>query len=394
MKNIQDLRQHIAASSYVCGRCGSCRSVCPVYREIGWESAAPRGKIALAKEIFLKKKETKVTDSYGKRVLECTLCGKCEEICAAGIKTRELWLDLREDLRDRGMEHPNLQQIARQIEKTHNISTLPNEGRVDWLEDLDEVEEEVEIVKPGSEVTYFVGCVSSFYPMAAGIPQSIVCLLDKAQVNFTLLGSEEWCCGFPLIAAGNRQQVGELAQHNVDKVRSLGVKTLITGCASCYHTWTHEYPVIVGEDLGFEVLHAAQYFARLVREGELVPGSLDETVTYHDPCDLGRNSGIYDEPRELLQGIDGLDFVEMPHLREMADCCGGGGNLQAVDKDLSQAIAVKRVHEAAATGATILASACQQCVQTLQTAARQEKLPLEVLDITELLWRSFTGDNK
>lgn len=387
MRTVQEIKKQIAANSYICGRCGSCRSVCPVYREIGWESAAPRGKIGIAKDVFLKKDEEGFTESYVHRLLECTLCGKCEQICAAGIKTRSLWLDLREELRERGRMHPNYQLLAQQIEKNRNVSTFPNEGRLDWLEDLDEIEVDVE--KHGSEVAYFVGCVSSFYPMTAGIPQSIVSLLDRAQVEFTVLGGEEWCCGFPLIAAGNFRQVVDLAKHNIEKIRSLGVKTLITGCASCYHTWTHEYPGLSGEDYGFEVLHATQYLARLIREGRLVPGSLDETVTYHDPCDLGRNSGIYDEPREVLQAIGGLSMVEMPNRREMADCCGGGGNLQAVDKGLSTAIAVKRVREAAATGAEVLTSACQQCVQTLQAAARQEKIPLEVIDVTELLWRSF-----
>lgn len=381
------LSDQIAKTSYICGSCGSCRSVCPVYREIGWESATPRGKIALAKDVFLKKKEQKVTDQYAQRLQECMLCGKCAEICAAGIKTRELWLDLREDLQKRGLGHPGVKQMAQQISKTHNISTVPNQDRLKWVEDYDEVE--VDVAKIGSEVAYFVGCVSSFYPMAMGVSQSIISILDRASVNYTVLGSEEWCCGFPLIAAGNRQNVTELAKHNVEKVRELGVQTLITGCASCYHTWTHEYPMILGEALGFEVLHATQYLARLIRQGQLAPGKLEECVTYHDPCDLGRNSGIYDEPRELLQDIVGLNFIEMPHCREMADCCGGGGNLAVVDQDLSHAIAVNRVREAAATGATILTSACQQCVQTLQMAARQQKLPIEVLDVTELLWRSL-----
>ena len=121
MKTIEKIREQIAKTSYICGSCGSCRSVCPVYREIGWESSAPRAKIALAKEVFLKKKENKATDQYAQRLQECTLCGKCAEICAAGINTRELWLELREDLKARGMEHPNLTQMALQIKATHNI---------------------------------------------------------------------------------------------------------------------------------------------------------------------------------------------------------------------------------------------------------------------------------
>ncbi|MHB1407914.1 MAG: (Fe-S)-binding protein [Desulfitobacteriaceae bacterium] len=387
-KTKTNLEERIAEASYVCGRCGSCRNVCPVYQEIKWESSSPRGKIALAKDIFLKHKQDKMTEFYTQRLLECTLCGRCEEICAADIHTRELWLDLRESLREKGRLHPNFRHLGEQVTSTHNISPTANEYRLDWTVDLDDFE--VPEGKVGSEVAYFVGCVSSFYPQLAEIPQSIVKILEQGQISYTVLGGEEWCCGFPLISAGMSGEAQELARHNMEKVRALGVKTLITGCASCFHTWSEEYPVLLGEaeqELGFEVLHVTEYLARLLQEKCLMPAGLSETVTYHDPCDLGRNSGVYEAPRDILQAIPGLDYVEMFRNRELADCCGGGGNLQMIDSGLSQAIAGRRVGAAVETGASILVSACQQCVQTLRDAARKEKLALEVMDITELLWR-------
>ncbi len=396
-KTKTNLEEQIAEASYVCGRCGSCRNVCPVYQEIKWESSSPRGKIALAKDIFLKHKSDKMTEFYTRRLLECTLCGRCEEICAAGIHTRELWLDLRESLREKGRLHPNFRHLSEQIALTHNISATANEYRLDWTDDLDDFE--VPQSKDGSEVAYFVGCVSSFYPQLAEIPQSIVKILEQGQVSYTVLGGEEWCCGFPLISAGMSGEAQALARHNMEKVRALGVKTLITGCASCFHTWSEEYQRLLGEaggeaekGAGFEVLHVTEYFARLLREKRLMPAGISETVTYHDPCDLGRNSGVYEAPRDILQAIPGLDYVEMCRNRELADCCGGGGNLQMVDSGLSQAIAGRRVGAAVETGASILVSACQQCVQTLREAARKEKLPLEVMDITELLWRVLENE--
>lgn len=392
MKSRGELEEKIAAMSAVCGRCGSCRSTCPIYREIKWESSSPRGKIALAKDIFLRKQPSQMTESYIQRLLECTLCGQCTEICAAGLDTRELWLELRENLAQTGHLAPAFQQLSEQVESKHNISSTPNAYRLDWAEDLDELE--VLENETGKEVAYFVGCVASFFPQLSELPQSIVKILDRAQVPYTLLGGEEWCCGFPLIAAGLPEKAKECAQHNVEVVRALGVKTLITGCASCYHTWYHDYPELLGEPLGFEVQHVTQFLAGLIRDKKIPLHKIEETVTYHDPCDLGRNGGIFDDPREILKAIPGLHFVEMLKNRKEADCCGGGGNLQSINPELSQAIALKRVEAAEATGASLLVSACQQCVQTLRLGARKNKRPIEVLDIVELLLRAIEEEEE
>jgi len=382
--------KNLTEEALICGRCGNCRSDCPVFREIGWESASPRAKLSLAREIFALKSKTEIEPAYAKRISQCTMCGACTKNCAARIDLQSFWKDLRAELVAAGKAPDAYNALAENLKSRRNISTFPNADRLEWAEDLDEVPENLDRAE-GAAVVYFVGCVSSFFPRAAQIPLAIVQLLEKAGVNYTTLGAEEWCCGFPLAAAGHAGEIIEYARHNVEAVRATGAKTLVTGCSSCYHTWTHVYPGILGEELGFQVVHAMEYLAGLIREGKLVPNELEETVTYHDPCDLGRNGGVFESPREVIRSIPGIKFVEMATSGAESTCCGGGGNLQSADAALAEAIARRRIREAAATGASIVVSACQQCEQMLEKAARTEKLPLEVIDVAELLLRAVEG---
>ena len=382
--------KNLALESLICGRCGNCRTDCPVFREVGWESASPRAKISLARKIFALKNKQGIGPEYAKRISQCTMCGACTKNCAARIDLQSLWKDLRAELVASGKAPAAYKAIAEGLQSNRNISTFPNADRLEWAEDLDEVPENLDRAE-GAEVVYFVGCVSAFFPRAAQIPLAMVPLFEKAGVNYTTLGAEEWCCGFPLLAAGHAEEIAQFARHNVDAVRATGAKTLVTGCASCYHTWSHTYPKLLGEELGFRVVHATEFLAELLREGKLVPNELEETVTYHDPCDLGRNGGVFDPPREILKAIPGITFVEMATCGKDSSCCGGGGNLQGADTALAEAIARRRIREAADTGASIVTSACQQCEQMLEKAARTEGLPLEVIDVAELLLRAVEG---
>ncbi len=382
--------KNLVDESLICGRCGNCRSDCPVYQEIGWESASPRAKISLARELFAKNGEPKISAEYAKRITQCTLCGACTRACAARIDLQSLWQDLRAKLVTADKAPPAYNAMAGNLKTRKNISNFANTTRLDWAEDLDEVPDYLD-QEQGAEIVYFVGCVSSFFPRAAQVPVAMVQLLEKAEVSFTTLGPEEWCCGFPLLAAGQGAEIVEFARHNVEKVRGLGAKTLVTGCASCYHVWSHVYPEILGESLGFRLVHATEMLAELIKEGKLVPHELALTVTYHDPCDLGRNSGVIQAPRAIINSIPGVTFREMATYGEESTCCGGGGNLQGADPGLAEAIAGKRIREAAATTAAIVVSACQQCEQMLEKAARTEKLPVQVMDVAELLLMSVEG---
>jgi heterodisulfide reductase subunit D len=178
-----------------------------------------------------------------------------------------------------------------------------------------------------------------------------------------------------------------MAFHNLDAVQAREAKLLVTACPSCYHFWAHVYREALGEELGFEVRHATEFLVDLLEAGRLPlrDSSRQQMVTYHDPCDLGRKSGVYEAPRRILAQLPGVTMVEMAENLESSICCGGGGNLESFDPDLSQAVAAIRIQQAAETGAEAVLSACQQCERTLSSAARAERIRIRVKDITEIV---------
>lgn len=373
---------NLEREALICGRCGYCRSACPVYRVVGWESAAPRGKISMAKEIFAKKQAQVLTDEFVNRLSQCTLCGACANECSTEIDTRKLWLDLRRRIASMGKAPKAYEAIRNNLLANKNITSFSNDDRLEWAQDLDDPEQ----LEPraGADVAYFVGCVSAYFPQAAQIPLAIAEILTEAEVDFTTMGGEEWCCGFPLISTGFVEDSQQFIKHNVEKIKELDIHTLIASCASCYHVWKHDSEeVLKGYDL--EVLHTTEYLARLIKEGKIELNEMDEVITYHDPCDLGRNSGVFDAPRDIITSIPGVEFVELAHNKAASLCCGGGGNLQSVDSDTAAKITALRVEEIKATGATIVVSACQQCEQMLITAIQKAKLPVRVMDLSQLI---------
>lgn len=381
-KESGNMYTNLENEALICGRCGYCRDACPVYRVLGWESAAPRGKISMAREIFSQKHPQALNDEFVKRLSQCTLCGACSTECSTCIDTRRLWLDLRHRIAALGKEPKAYDAIRDNLLANKNITTFSNDDRLEWAQDLDDPE----ALEPraGADVCYFVGCVSSFFPQAAEIPLAVAEILTEAGVDFTTMGGEEWCCGFPLISTGFVENADQFIQHNVAKIKEMGIHTLIASCASCYHVWKHDSAeALRGYDL--KVMHTTEYLASLIKAGKIQLNELDETITYHDPCDLGRNGGIYDAPREIIKSIPGATFVELRHHHQHSLCCGGGGNLQSVDPETAAKITALRVEEIKESGATIIVSACQQCEQMLITAVQKAKLPVRVMDISQLI---------
>lgn len=368
--------------SLICARCGCCRSVCPSYRAVGWESASPRGRIAKAREIFALGNKSELNPEYVRRLTQCTLCGACAVECAAAIDTRKIWLALRKRIADLEKEPKAYRAMRDNLREKKNISNFPNSDRLEWAQDLDDPA--VLSPRTGAEVGYFVGCVSSFFPQASQVPLAVAEIFVKAGVDFTTLGGEEWCCGFPLLSTGYADMAKDFMRHNVCEVRKLKIRTLVTSCPSCYSVWKHDSAgELQGSDL--EIMHITEYLARLIREGRLSLQEITETVTYHDPCDLGRTSGIYEAPREVIKSIPGIRFVELPHHHERSLCCGGGGTLQGVDAELAAKIAKMRAEEIRSSGASIVVSACQQCEQMLTAAVREAKIPVRVMDVSQLI---------
>ncbi len=368
--------------SLICARCGYCRSVCPVYKSIGLESATPRGKISIAREVFPLKKHGKMTDDFVNRVTQCTLCGACSRACATDIEIRNLWLDLRGRINRMGKSPRGYTALHRNLVSNRNITTFDNRERLDWAQDLDDPEA-LESRK-GADVCYFVGCVSSFMPQASEVAIAFSEILVKAGVDFTTLGGEEWCCGFPLIGTGSADDARQFMKHNVERIKELGIHTMVATCPSCHHVWSHSAAEFL-DGYELKVFHATEFVLSLIREGKIKPGELNEKITYHDPCDLGRNGGIFEAPRDIIKSIPGVEFVEMEHHHADSLCCGGGGNLQTVDPELTNAIAAMRTKEIAQSGASIVVSACQQCEQVLSASIRKAGLPVRVMNITQLV---------
>jgi heterodisulfide reductase subunit D len=369
-----------------CVRCGLCLSVCPGYRDSLRETDSPRARVALVRAVKEGLLETP-TDEYSTAFFRCLLCGACTFVCPSGVAVDRIMELTRGELASQGLLPEALSDLDTRIARYRNISAEANDGRLIWADNLPTPP--TGLGKEQAEVAYFVGCVSSFFPRSYKVPQSFVQILDRGGVDYALLGGTEWCCGYPMFIDGELERARDLIRHNVEAVRAMGVKRVVTTCPSCFHFWKHSYPAALGveemEDLGLEVQHATEFLADLLETGNLKLRKLRENVTYHDPCDLGRKGGVTEAPRRILAQIPGLRLIEMAENRDSSHCCGGGGNLETFAPEMSKAVARNRIQQAADVRAGTLVSACQQCERTLANAARAERLRIRVKDITELV---------
>jgi len=382
-----------------CLTCGICADNCEVYSETtnpgtvyvgilkNFRSIMRRRHGPIAK--ILRQEEPTSTELklFSRGVYYCTLCARCREVCPIGIDTRSLGRAIRELLVSEGHYPANFNMMKDAVASTHNVLGLPNSERAMWVEYLPNPDETL-TKKTRAEVAYFVGCMSSFSPTVQDVPVAVAQLLQHAGVDFAILGENEWCCGYPLVWAGMRKEAEELRKSNIERITELGVKTAVFSCPSCYHSWKTEY------DIDIEILHHSQYILRLIREGKIHLKPLDATVTYHDPCDLGRNSGVYEAPRDVIRSIPGLSFTEMRFNREKALCCGGGGDVEVVDENFPGTIAKQLISLAKETGAGTVVTACQQCKRTMLKALSKEapeRSPQKVVDLAELVLKSVEG---
>jgi len=389
-----------------CTRCGECQVACEAFTNI--DSRNDRGREDLVSpsarlwelRAFLKGKRPGILSrlSGGREFDEsrlkdlaagayrCTTCARCVERCPVGIELRSLWLATREELAAAGYSPEELDVIRQAVADEHNIVGYPNVERASWVDYMVEAPEDG-YIRPGALVVYFVGCVSSFSPAVQSIAEAYAQTLDAAGVSSTILGEDEWCCGFPLLAAGMSRAAEEVKRHNIEKIRSSGAKAVTFSCPSCYKIWRDEYSIHLP---GVELIHSTQFLARLIAQGRLKPGQLDLEVTYHDPCDLARNAGVYEAPRRVLTAIPGLRLIEAKHVRKDGHCCGGGGDLEVTDVELAGRIADGTVRSLLDTGAHSIVSACQQCKRTLVSSVQRQELENEVLDIVEVVWKAVS----
>lgn len=369
-----------------CYYCLKCTAGCPS------APAMPYGPAQMVRLVQLGLKDELLESRSIWFCLHCETCGaRCpNEISIAGLTKalREMAMEEKGDVLQADAGIQALRTLGENIIKAHNISADDNSQRLMWSENLERIPDGLEM-KKGANTVYFVGCVSSFFPMTYIIPQAFVQILEETEEDFTALGGEEWCCGYPLLMAGMGAQVEETVRHNVAQIREVGPKRLVTTCPACYHMWKHFYPEILGEELGFEVVHSTQVLAELLDEGRIKLKATPRRVTYHDPCDLGRKNDLYDAPRRVLESIPELALKEMSDSRQDALCCGGGGNVETFNPELVGELSQRRLGQALETEAQVIVSACPQCERTLAAEARREKARVRVMDLVEFVWRAL-----
>jgi heterodisulfide reductase subunit D len=360
---------------YSCVRCGICRDwggwkeatlICPwISVSSGFEANYARGRLRLA-QAFLEK-SLPVTDSFLEKTYLCSLCGSCESHCPVELPTVNIFESFRRDLVEAGYQLEKHKALAARWRDTGNPygkkrTFIPLEAKADIL--------------------YFVGCTSAISANEIGI--STLNILKRAGIKVATLGNKEPCCGSVFLRTGQTKLARKVAEKTVEVLESARPKMVVTACAGCYKTIKEDYHQLgVGYD--FEVRHSTQFLLDLIKEGKLKMKKLNQRVTYHDPCHLGRHMKVYEEPRELLNSIPGTRLVEMLSNRENAICCGAGGGAKAAFPEQVLKIAVGRLKQAEETGAQSLVSACPFCYMTLKDALRKTKSPFRVYDLSQIV---------
>jgi len=342
----------------LCVRCGTCRSVCPAFEVLGWESRNTRGRIMVVKALREGlEPDSDVLDSLN----TCTTCGICAAKCPAGANPPMIVQEARRGLVSQGIMTEAQAGFREKVNESGNTFG-EREDRLGWLSDPNR-----EGLKEKAEYVYFVGCLDSYrYPEVAKKTFDIL-----RRFGATIL-PDEVCCGSPLIRTGS--DAGKFVDKNLDQIKRIGAKTVITGCAGCYSTLKKDYPP------EFEVVSVPEFLAEHLSELDLP--RLEMTVTYHDPCHLGRGGGIFDPPRKIIKAI--CDLEEMKANRENARCCGGGGGVRAGYPDLSLEIARRRLLDVP-PGVDAIVSCCPLCIRNLRDAGSD----VEVIDLVDLVERAI-----
>ena len=372
LKEVADIIKEAGGEELkLCYQCGLCTGVCP------WNTVRsfPVRRIIHQAQVGL-------IDFEDEDMWLCVTCGACVERCPRDVSIIDVMRAFRRSITELGIAKipDSLRITIKNISGTGNPLGEPPENRTNWAKDLN-IKEYTE----GTEWLYFTGCMVSYDPKLQRISRAIVNLLKKARVNFGILGNRETCSGESVRKAGDEQLFQTLAQTNIDTFKELGVKKIVTTSPHSYHTIKNEYPELGGN---FEVIHYSQLLTELIKKDRLEPiKELNKKVTYHDPCYLGRHNGIYDEPREILHSIPGIELVEMPRSLGNNLCCGGGGGGVWMETKKSERFADIRLEEAIETGASVLAITCPYCMSMFEDSvlSLDKGDIIEIKDIAELL---------
>jgi Fe-S oxidoreductase len=324
----------------------------------------------------------------------CTSCKACDEICPVNIEILDKILDMRRYKTLMESEFPTeLGNTFRSMENSQNVYGMNQGERADWAASL----EGIDIVDGSSpldaEYLYWVGCAGSFDDRNKKTSRAMAKLMQRAGLDFAILGPSENCTGDPARRSGNEYIFQMLALQNIEMLNGMGVKKIVTQCPHCFNTLKNEYPQYDGH---YEVVHHSQLLTQLVAEGKLnlAGASLEERVTYHDSCYLGRHNDVYLAPRKVIGSLGGIEVVEMPRNGTRGFCCGAGGARMWMEENIGKKVNTERSEEALATGASRIAVACPFCYVMMDDGVKEKGKDEEVKvqDIAEILWEALDND--
>ena len=412
-----------------CTRCSYCKWLpyesfrnvdfihsCPSVARYKWHAYSAGGKFNMA--LSLLKGRIEHSDAFLHAVYACQMDGNCDVSCKAiqDIEPLQLMQELRIKCVEDGQLLPAHMAVVDSLRKEDNMMQGLKAHRAKWAEGLDVKD----LTKEKARVMYHAGCRYSFDEELWPVVRAGLTLLRDAGVDVGIMGRDEVCCGGRAYEMGYAGELTKYAEHNTETFKTAGVEVVVTPCADCYQAFKVLYDKI-GSKLGVEVLHITEYLDRLIREGKIkLTREIPLTVTYHDPCHLGRlaepwihwkgketkvlgqlivhdppkkfrrgANGVYEIPRDILRSIPGLRFVEMYRTRESAWCCGAGGGTKEAYPDFAVWTAAERLREAKAVGAKAIVTACPWCKRNFADTVKQTGEKVEVYELIELVQKSI-----
>ena len=372
--------------AYSCAQCGYCVRGCTQYYGRGWESQSPRGKWFFLKEHLegREKFEQNMVTSF----MVCTTCERCDVVCQLDLPVEPDWMTMRDELigERKLMTIPPFEMMAAALQKEGNIWAGYNKDRDAWLPDDIKPKEK-------ADIAYFAGCTASY--CERDIAEGTVRLLDKAGVDFTYLGQDEQCCAIPMLVAGKWDVFVDVMKHNIEEMNKREVKTVVTSCPACRLVWDtvyREFAEKEGIPYNFEAKHYAEVLDEKIKSGEFkFEKEINAKVTWHDSCHIGRASGVYEPPRDVIKAIPGVELIEMEHNREDGLCCGSV--LSLLDNPpVAAEIGNVKLEEARATGADTILALCPCCEFQMRVTKNTKGNNIQVRDLASFACEAIGFD--